>query len=50
MLTIGYAGFLIGPSLVGILGELVGLRLALAVIPAAAAIILVASRTSVARE
>jgi hypothetical protein len=50
VLTIGYAGFLIGPSLVGILGELVGLRLALAVIPAAAAIILIASRTSVARE
>ena len=50
VLTIGYAGFLIGPSLVGILGELVGLRVALAVIPAAAAIILFASRTPVARE
>lgn len=48
VLTLGYAGFLIGPSLVGILGEFVGLRVALAVVPAAAAIILIASRTRVA--
>ncbi|HEX7172087.1 MAG TPA: MFS transporter [Candidatus Limnocylindria bacterium] len=47
VLTLGYAGFLIGPSLVGILGELAGLRAALAVIPIAAAIIVVASRTRV---
>jgi len=50
VLTIGYAGFLVGPSLVGILGELAGLRVALAVIPAAAAIIVVASRSRVARR
>lgn len=50
VLTLGYAGFLIGPSLVGILGELAGLRVALAVIPVAAAIILVASRTRVAHR
>jgi MFS family permease len=49
VLTLGYAGFLVGPSLVGILGELAGLRVALAVIPLAAAIIAMASRTSVAR-
>jgi len=46
VLTLGYAGFLIGPSLVGILGEAVGLRVALAVVPAAAAVIAVASRTA----
>lgn len=50
VLTLGYAGFLIGPSLVGILGELAGLRVALAVVPVAAAIIIVVSRTRVVRE
>ena len=50
VLTLGYTGFLIGPSLVGILGELAGLRVALAVIPVAAAVIVVASRTSIARR
>jgi len=45
VLTLGYAGFLIGPSLIGILGEAVGLRAALAVVPAAAAVIAIASRT-----
>lgn len=49
VLTLGYAGFLVGPSLVGILGELVGLRVALAVVPLAGAVVLVASRTGVAR-
>lgn len=49
VLTIGYAGFLIGPSLVGVLGELAGLRAALAVIPLAAAIIVLASRSRAAR-
>jgi hypothetical protein len=49
VLTLGYAGFLIGPSLVGILGELAGLRAALAVIPVAAAIIALASRGRAAR-
>ena len=47
VLTLGYAGFLIGPSLVGVLGELAGLRVALVVIPVAAAVIVVASRTRV---
>jgi MFS family permease len=50
VLTLGYAGFLIGPSLVGILGELAGLRAALAVIPLGAAVIVLASRTRAARE
>jgi MFS family permease len=50
VLTLGYAGFLVGPSLVGLLGEVAGLRVALAVIPIAGAIIAVASRTSVARR
>ena len=49
MLTLGYAGFLIGPSLVGVLGELAGLRVALMVIPVAAGIIALASRTPAAR-
>ncbi|MGZ8512046.1 MAG: MFS transporter [Candidatus Limnocylindria bacterium] len=49
VLTLGYAGFLVGPSLVGIGGELVGLRAALVVVPVAAALIAVGSRTSVAR-
>jgi len=49
VLTLGYAGFLIGPSLVGILGELAGLRAALVVIPVGAAIIALASRTRAAR-
>ena len=44
VLTLGYAGFLIGPSLIGILGELAGLRVALAVVPLAAAVIVIASR------
>ncbi|HEX5038848.1 MAG TPA: MFS transporter [Candidatus Limnocylindria bacterium] len=45
VLTLGYAGFLIGPSLIGILGEVAGLRVALAVVPAAAAVIAIASRS-----
>ena len=49
VLTLGYAGFLIGPSLVGILGELAGLRVALAVIPIAAGVIALASRSRAAR-
>jgi len=49
VLTLGYAGFLVGPSLVGIGGELVGLRLALVVVPVAAALVALGSRTSVAR-
>ena len=48
VLTLGYAGFLVGPSLVGILGELAGLRIALAVVPVAALAIALASRTRVA--
>lgn len=50
VLTLGYAGFLIGPSLVGILGELAGLRVALAVVPVAGAIVALASLTTVTRE
>ena len=50
MLTLGYAGFLIGPSLVGILGEAAGLRVALAVVPAAAAVIAIASHAAVTGE
>jgi MFS family permease len=43
VLTLGYAGFLVGPSLVGILGELAGLRVALAVIPLAGLVVALAS-------
>ena len=49
VLTLGYAGFLVGPSLVGILGEVTGIRGALVVIPVAAALIALASRTKLAR-
>lgn len=49
VLTLGYAGFLVGPSLVGIGGELVGLRAALVVVPVAAALVALGSRTRVAR-
>ena len=49
VLSLGYAGFLIGPSLVGLLGEVAGLRVALLVVPLAAAIIGLASRTRVVR-
>ena len=49
VLTLGYAGFLIGPSLVGILGEVSSLRLALSVVPLAAVLIAIASRTRLAR-
>ena len=44
VLTLGYAGFLIGPSLVGILGEIAGLRVALVVVPIAGLVIVAASR------
>lgn len=50
VLSLGYAGFLVGPSLVGLLGEAFGLRVALLVVPAAAVVIGLASRTPVARE
>jgi hypothetical protein len=49
VLSLGYAGFLIGPSLVGILGELAGLRVGLIVVPLAAGVIALASRGRVAR-
>jgi MFS family permease len=50
VLTLGYAGFLVGPSLVGILGEVAGLRLALALVPVAGAVIALASRSPMARR
>ena len=50
MLSLGYAGFLIGPSLVGVLGEVAGLRVGLIVIPVAAATIAIASRGRFARD
>jgi MFS family permease len=43
VLTLGYAGFLVGPSLVGVLGELAGLRVALAVVPLAGLVVALAS-------
>jgi hypothetical protein len=49
VLTLGYAGFLVGPSLVGIGGEMFGLRAALVVVPVAAALVALGSRTRVAR-
>lgn len=44
VLTLGYAGFLVGPSLVGLAGEVVGLRLALVVVPVAGAMVALGSR------
>lgn len=49
VLTLGYAGFLVGPSLVGILGEMSSLRVALTVVPLAAILIVIASRTRLVR-
>jgi MFS family permease len=49
VLSLGYAGFLVGPSLVGVLGEIAGLRIGLAVIPLAAMAIVLASRTRIGR-
>jgi fucose permease len=50
VLTLGYAGFLVGPSLVGVVGELATLRAALAVVPLAALVIVAVSRTPMARD
>ena len=50
VLSLGYAGFLVGPSLIGVLGEMAGLRVALAVIPAAAAIVLMMSPVAAERR
>jgi MFS family permease len=50
VLTLGYAGFLVGPSLVGMVGEIATLRAALAVVPLAALVIVAVSRTPMARD
>jgi MFS family permease len=50
VLTLGYAGFLVGPSLVGLLGEVAGLRVALVVVPIAGAIIGLAAISRLARR
>lgn len=44
VLTVGYAGFLVGPSLVGVVGELAGLRVALAIVPLVGLLVIAASR------
>ncbi len=49
VLTLGYAGFLVGPSIVGVLGEIAGLRIGLVVVPVAAGVIVLASRSRAAR-
>ena len=50
VLSLGYAGFLVGPSLVGIVGEIAGLRAALVVVPIAASVVALASRSPLARD
>ena len=50
VLSLGYAGFLVGPSLVGIVGEIAGLRAALVVVPLAAGLVSLASRSRLARD
>jgi MFS family permease len=47
--SLGYAGFLVAPTVVGFLSEAAGLRAGLLVIPVAGAIIALASRSRVAR-
>jgi len=44
VLTVGYAGFLVGPSLVGVVGELAGLRVALAIVPNVGLVVIAAAR------
>lgn len=50
MTTLGYAGFLAGPPLIGFTAEMVGLPLALGLTALAAAIIAIASRTVAAAD
>jgi hypothetical protein len=47
--SLGYTGFLVAPTVVGLLSEAAGLRAGLVVIPVAGAIVVLASRSSVAR-
>lgn len=47
--SLGYSGFLVAPTLVGLLSEAAGLRAGLLVIPVAGAIIAIAARSRVAR-
>jgi len=49
IMTLGYAGFLVGPSLVGLLAEAAGLRLALLVVPMAGLAVAIGSRTARSR-
>lgn len=46
IMTLGYAGFLIGPSLIGLVAEAAGLRLALLVVPLAGAAVAIGSRSA----
>ncbi len=48
--TFGYGGFLLGPPLVGGLAEVVGLRLALGVMPAAGLCVMLSSRVRENRQ
>jgi hypothetical protein len=47
--SLGYTGFLVAPTVVGVLGELGGLRVALLVIPVGGAVIALASRSRITR-
>lgn len=44
VLTLGYAGFLVGPPLIGLSSEIIGLRLALVIIPITGLAIAIGSR------
>lgn len=47
--SFGYTGFLVAPSVVGFLSEVAGLRVGLLIIPVAAAVIVLASRSRLVR-
>jgi MFS family permease len=50
VLTLGYVGFMVGPSLVGAVAELASLRLALGIVPLVGALIVVVSRLPLVRH
>jgi hypothetical protein len=47
--SLGYSGFLLAPTVVGLLSELGGLRVGLLVIPVAGGVIALASRSRITR-
>jgi fucose permease len=50
VLTLGYVGFMVGPSVVGTVAELAGLRVALGIVPLVGVMVVLASRLPAVRE